>query len=211
MRSPDGEIAPADDRGRISPRPRTAAVPDAAEDVEGAEGIEGAEPEAAEREEPGSDISEPEVPGSSGGEQHAGVAARRRRRTRRAAAAALGVLALLALFLVPEVRTVLRQSFTRLPQASTAIYFTGNPKIQGTVLEVPLTVEGVDTGVHTYGVKVWTESAAGRVDASTTARIPTVHGVTAAVVELPIADDAAEVWVSLDGTTQVLHFSISDD
>lgn len=121
------------------------------------------------------------------------------------------VVALAALFLVPEVRTVLRQSFTHLPQQSIAIYFTENPKIHGTVLEVPVTIRGVNTGVHTYGVKVWTENTAGKVDGSTTASISTAHGVTAGVVSLPIADDAAEVWVSLDGTTQVLHFRISND
>lgn len=195
------------------PRPRTPALEPEAGD--------GAEPEKPRRRtavaEPGtSDGAEPETlepeakATSRAGERKAGVLLRRRR-TRRASAAVLAVLALFALFLVPEVRTVLRQSFTRLPQESTAIYFTENPRIQGAVLEVPLTVEGVNTGVHTYGVKVWTENASGRVDASTTARIATAHGVTAAVVTLPIADDAAEVWASLDGTTQVLHFRISDD
>jgi len=172
------------------------------------------EPASASAAEPARAAEPSEAVTSRSGKRKAEVEARRRRttRTRRTAVgAAAAVLALAALFLVPGVRTVLRQSFTHLPEQSTAIYFTENPKIFGTVLQVPITIRGVNTGVHTYGVKVWTENAAGRVDGSTTASIGTAHGVTAGVVSLPIADDAAEVWVSLDGTTQVLHFRITND
>lgn len=132
----------------------------------------------------------------------------RRRRKSRLTIAGGAVVAIAAVCLVPQVRTILRQSFTRLPQQSTAIYFTADPRVQGTLLDVPLTVKGVNTGKSIYDVKVWTDDAAGKVDASTTAKIPTVHGVTAAVVTLPIATDAAQVWVSLDGTGQTLHFQI---
>lgn len=110
---------------------------------------------------------------------------------------------------VPQVRTVLRQSFTQLPQTTTALYFTSDPSINGTVLSVPITVDGKNTGLSTYRVKVWTETAAGKVDGSTSAQVPTVKGVTAAVVRLPVATDAAAVWASLDGTGQVIHFKIS--
>jgi hypothetical protein len=46
------------------------------------------------------------------------------------------------------------------------------------------------------------------VDGTATAKIATAHGTTASVLTLPIAADAAEVWVSLDGTSQVLHYQI---
>jgi len=186
---------------RVRPRPR----PRSTADVEATTELprsRPAEPEPEAEAEPVRSRSN-----SRAGARKAEAAARRLRKTRVNTALVI-VLVVAAACLVPQVRTVLRQSFTRLPQASTAIYFTENPKIQGTELDVPITVKGVNTGVNTYGVKVWTETSAGKVDGSTTAKIPTKRGVTSAVVTLPIATDAAEVWVSLDGTSQVLHFQI---
>lgn len=223
MRSPDGEIRPRDGSGGPgSPLPRPRPQPRPVGDREPGRPPTAVEPErAATRpaetdERPETGKPEPTQPDRSRAATRKAGAAQRRRRTRTTrttAAAVLALLALAALFLVPEVRTVLRQSFTRLPQQSIAISFTENenPQIHGTMLEVPVTVRGVNTGLHTYGVKVWTENAAGKVDASTTASIGTAHGVTAGVVSLPVADDAAEVWVSLDGSTQVLHFRIAND
>ncbi|HET9172608.1 MAG TPA: hypothetical protein VFN97_24495 [Actinospica sp.] len=120
------------------------------------------------------------------------------------------VLALLAgTLLIPQVRTVLRQSFTHLPQTATALAFTASPTISGTTLSVPITVTGTNTGTDTYHVKVWTVNAAGKTDGGTTAQVPQVKGVNATVVKLPIAVDAAVVWVSLDGTDHLIHFKIS--
>ena len=197
---------------RPEPAPRPGARPRSRTAVE-AERKPEPEPEPEAAEEPEPEREEPvrsrssSRAGSRAGARKAEAEAKRRRKNR-VTAAALVVLVLGVACLVPQVRTILRQSFTHLPQASVAIYFTRDPKIQGTVIDVPITVKGVNSGVSTYGVKVWTENSAGKVDGSTTAKIPTVHGVTAAVVALPVADDAAEVWVSLDGTTQVLHFQI---
>lgn len=225
MRSPDGEIGPRDGTSRpASPRPRPRPVADPRftpgfpARTRSAVAPRYAEPEPEPESDPGErdEAREPaprEQPTRSRtATRRAGSAARRRTRTTRALGATVAVLlALCALLLVPEVRTVLRQSFTHLPQQSTAIYFTENPRISGTVIEVPLTVRGVNTGVHSYGVKVWTENAAGKVDSSKTASIGTAHGVTAGVVTLPVGDDDAEVWVSLDGTAQVLHYRIAND
>lgn len=111
---------------------------------------------------------------------------------------------------LPQVRTVLQQSFTHMPQPSTAIYFTSSPQINGTVLDVPVTVKGINTGVSTYNLKVWTVNAAGKIDSTTNAKVGTAGGVSASVVALPIAADASEVWVSLDGTAQTLHFQIAN-
>jgi hypothetical protein len=124
------------------------------------------------------------------------------------AAAVIVLIAVGALF-VPHVRLVLRQSFTQMPETYTSLAFTASPTIQGTVLSVPVTVQGTNTGLNTYQVKVWTVNGAGRVDGSTTAKVPTVKGVTAAVVRLPIAADAAVVWVALNGTDHTIYYKIS--
>jgi hypothetical protein len=219
VRSPDGELSAAGDRreggparSRPRPQPRPAAEPwtppaepDADLDDTVAPGTVVPEKEPSKK-----DPDEP--PTRSRSAARAGArkaeAAVRRRRQGRVTAAASALVVLIAVLLVPQVRTILRQSFTQMPQQSVAIYFTSNPKISGTLLDVPLTVQGVNSGTSTYAVKVWTENAAGKVDGTTTAKIATSHGVTASVVTLPIATDAAEVWVSLDGTTQVLHYQI---
>jgi hypothetical protein len=127
----------------------------------------------------------------------------------RVVAAAVIVLVAVGALFVPHVRLVLRQSFTEMPQTYTSLAFSADPTIQGTVLSVPVTVQGTNTGLNTYQVKVWTVNGAGRVDESTTAKVPTVKGVTAAVVRLPIAADAAVVWVALNGTDHTIYYKIS--
>jgi hypothetical protein len=127
----------------------------------------------------------------------------------RVVAAAVIVLVAVGALFVPHVRLVLRQSFTQMPQTYTSLAFTADPTIQGTVLSVPVTVQGTNTGLNTYQVKVWTVNGAGKVDESTTAKVPTVKGVTAAVVTLPIATDAAVVWVALNGTDHTIYYKIS--
>lgn len=133
----------------------------------------------------------------------------RTRPNKRVAFVAVALILLLCTAFVPQVRTILRQSFTRLPQTSTALAFTSSPTISGATLSVPITVTGTNTGTDTYRVKVWTVNAAGKTDGGTTAQVPMVKGVNATVVKLPIAVDAAVVWVSLDGTDHVIHFKIS--
>jgi hypothetical protein len=151
----------------------------------------------------------PEAQTGTGPESETGTGPAPRRRVRPLVLTCVLLIALAGSLFVPEVRTTLRQSFTRMPQPVTAIYFTADPKIQGTVLNVPITVDGKDTGISTYQVKVWTVTAAGRVDARTDAKVPQVKGVNTAVITLTIAPDAAVVWVSLDGTDQVIHFKIA--
>ena len=112
---------------------------------------------------------------------------------------------------LPSVRTVLRQSFTRIPQPYTAMYFTTAPTVTGTVLRVPVTVQGVDTDESVYGIRVWTVTAAGKVGESTTAAVHWNAGAqtAATVVTMPVQPDAAVVWVSLDGSQESLHFKIA--
>jgi len=219
VRSSDGELSAGDERSRARPLPRpatdfeaTAEIPrsrmesDAwtpAADAAKAE----PEPEAeSEKSEAGAGRPVRSRSASRADARQAEAAARKRQSRVTVAASVLVVV--IAVLLIPQVRTILRQSFTRMPQESVAIYFTSSPKISGTLLDVPLTVQGVNSGTATYAVKVWTENASGKVDGTTTAKIGTAHGLSAAVVTLPIATDAAEVWVSLDGTSQVLHYQI---
>jgi len=136
-------------------------------------------------------------------------AGRRRRRNVLIGSLIALVAALATAFAAPPVQTVLKQSFTRLPQPYAAIYFTSDPTIDGAVLSVPITVHGVDTGISAYGVRVWTVTASGAVDASRKATVTAdKNGVWATVVTLSIAPAAAVVWVSLDGTDQTLHYRI---
>lgn len=182
-----------------------------ADDTVDTRGFDGAEPEPA-RTEPDTDTDK-DAP-----RRHSARAARGRPKPpeaepehprARVVLAGLLVLAVVGALFVPQVRLILRQSFTHLPQTYTALAFTANPTIQGTVLSVPVTVQGTNTGIGTYQVKVWTVNGAGKVDGSTSAKVPTVKGVSAAVVKLPIAADAAAVWVSLNGTDHTIYYKIS--
>jgi hypothetical protein len=121
----------------------------------------------------------------------------------------LGIVVLAGVLALSPVRTLLKQSFTRLPQPYATIYFTSSPTIDGAALHVPLTVESADAPQSDYGLKVWTVSATGAVSGKTTAAKVTTHGgVTATVVTMPVTPNASVVWVSLDGTQQTLHYRI---
>ena len=182
-----------------------------ADDTVDTSGFDSAEPEPA-RTEPDPDTDED---ASRRGSGHAArgrskpPAAEPERPRGRVVLAGLLVLAVVGALFVPQVRLILRQSFTHLPQTYTALAFTADPTIQGTVLSVPVTVQGTNTGISTYQVRVWTVNGAGKVDDSTSAKVPTVKGVSAAVVKLPIAADAAVVWVSLNGTDHTIYYKIS--
>jgi hypothetical protein len=127
--------------------------------------------------------------------------------------AAVGVLvavAVAASVTLPSVKTVLKQSFTRLPQPYAALYFTSDPTLDGAALTVPISVQPTDEGVRSYTVRVWTVTAAGTVDPdATAATVSPKNGVWATVVTLTIAPTAAVVWVALDGTQQTLHYRIN--
>ncbi len=130
---------------------------------------------------------------------------------RRGTLAAIGVaiVALAGTLALSPVQTVLKQSFTRLPQPYATIYFTSEPTIDGAALRVPLTVESADTPQGNYGLNVWTVNASGAVNGKASAKV-TTHGSTATttVVTLPVTPDAAMIWVSLNGTQQTLHYRI---
>lgn len=161
------------------------------------------------------------APGTSAEAEPAAPARRRaahraRRKTGRstrityALAAALVTVGLAAGISLPSVQTVLKQSFTRIPQPYAALYFTSDPTLDGAALTVPISVQPTDEGVRSYNVRVWTATAAGTVNGNaTTATVAPKNGVWTTVVTLTIAPTAAVVWVALDGTQQTLHFRIN--
>ncbi|NUP49715.1 MAG: hypothetical protein HOW97_20755 [Catenulispora sp.] len=131
------------------------------------------------------------------------------RQRRRLAVGAAGVAAVAALLALPPVRAQLRDSFTRLPQPYTALYFTSPPQVDGTVLTVPVSVHAVETGTRDYNVRVWTVDSAGHVDDSQNAGLKWDGQALSTVVSMPVNPAAEFVWVSLDGSDQTLHYKIA--
>ena len=128
---------------------------------------------------------------------------------RRLAMGAAGVVAVGALLALPPVRAELRDSFTRLPQPYTALYFTTPPQVDGTVLTVPVSVHAVDTSADSFTVRVWTVDAQGHVDDSQNADLTWDGEAMSAVVSMPVNPQADYVWVSLNGSSETLHYKIA--
>jgi hypothetical protein len=131
------------------------------------------------------------------------------RHRRRLKIAAAGVAAVGILLALPPVRTQLRDSFTRLPQPYTALYFTAPPQVDGTVLTVPVSVHAVDTGAATFSVRVWTVDSKGQVENSKTADLKWDGQALSAVVSMPVNPQAAYVWAALSGSNETLHYKIA--
>ncbi|MEY9893156.1 hypothetical protein ABIA31_006834 [Catenulispora sp. MAP5-51] len=122
---------------------------------------------------------------------------------------AAGLAAVCVLLALPPVRAQLRDSFTRLPQPYTALYFTTPPQVDGTVLTVPVSVHAVQTTTDAYNVRVWTVDAQGRIDDSRTADLKWDGQALSTVVSMPVNPAAVTVWVSLAGSTETLHYKIA--
>ncbi|WP_194924099.1 hypothetical protein [Catenulispora pinisilvae] len=131
------------------------------------------------------------------------------RQRRRLTMSAAGVAAVGVLLALPPIRTELRNSFTRLPQPYTALYFTSPPRVDSTVLTVPVSVHAVDTSTDAYSVRVWTVDAKGRVDDSQSADLKWDGQALSAVVSMPVNPQADYVWVSLTGSDETLHYKIA--
>jgi hypothetical protein len=147
--------------------------------------------------------------------------ARRRRRPRlgsgrpRRLLLAVGALAvILALAMgawsVPSVRTVLLQSFTRIPAPYTELYFTSTPTIDGTTVTVPVTVEDHGTGAAHYQVRVELRTDQGKLVGTATAQLTPKDGTAVPVVlHLRSSAAAALLQVTLPGHPQSLHYRIA--
>jgi hypothetical protein len=117
------------------------------------------------------------------------------------------VAAVCAVCTLSPVRTVLRQSFTRISSPSRQLYLNGNPWVSGQFLNVPLgifTQDGPSTG--SYRIHVWTVNRAGQTDASTTVTLPIRDGKGTGNFSLPIPTDAQLVWAQLVGTSLSVHY-----
>jgi hypothetical protein len=145
--------------------------------------------------------------GDSGGDGEGGPTPRRLLYALLAAvlAAVLGA----GLWMIPSVRTILRQSFTQLPSPYTELYFTSAPSVSGTNLDVPVSVDAHTAAVHSFTVKVWLINGAGKTDAATTATLPAKDGAASSVVTIHVPGDAEVLYVSLVGSTEVLHYRIA--
>ena len=125
------------------------------------------------------------------------------------AVALLLVLALGA-WSVPSVRTVLRQSFTRIPTPYTELYFTSPPVIDGNAVTVPVTVTDHGTGTAVYQVRVELETDRGKVLRSATAPLKPRDGVAVPIVlHLSSAGGMTVVKVTLPGHAESLHYRIA--
>lgn len=122
---------------------------------------------------------------------------------------AVAVAVALAIGAVPALRTVLRQSFTRISAPAAAMYFTGNPTVNGAVLDVPLAVDAHSEASTTFTVKAWLDNASGKPGTSTTVRIVSHGSVVTTTLQVPIPLDAEVVWVNLVGQSQSLHYRIA--
>ena len=122
--------------------------------------------------------------------------------------ALVAVLAL-AIAVVPAVRTVLRQSFTRMSAPAAAMYFTGNPTVNGAVLDVPLAIDAHSDATTTLTVKAWLDNGSGTPGKSTTVQVVAHGSVVKTLLQVPIPVDAEVVWVDLVGQNQALHYRIA--
>ena len=120
-----------------------------------------------------------------------------------------GAVAVVVLVSNPAVRQELRQSFSPVPSQYTELYFTRSPVIAGKTAIVPVSV--VDHGgvERTHRLRVWLESPAGRITASTTTTLtPRADEPASTVARLPLHGDSGVVHVSLPDLDQTLHFRV---
>ncbi|WP_037575686.1 hypothetical protein [Phaeacidiphilus oryzae] len=130
----------------------------------------------------------------------------------RVSAGVAGLAVLLAagvlLWTLQPVRTVMLQSFTRIPQSFTELYFTTSPVFDGDTVIVPVSLNAHGTGVRTYRLRVTLDSDGGKALAATTLVLHPRDGVaTRSVTRLRSAGSVADVRVALLGHPQRLRYS----
>lgn len=138
-----------------------------------------------------------------------------RRRLVRFAPALVLVLALLVAAVSPGARTMLRESFTRLPADYTELYFTAEPSLTGSGakarIAVPVGVLHHGASTASYVVRAQVSSSDGQkgpvAEKDLTAR-PETPGATVLTVEVPDAATTYVVNVTLPGHPQTLQYRL---
>ena len=105
------------------------------------------------------------------------------------------------------VRTVLRQSFTKMGEPSTQFYLNGSPWVTGEYLEVPLGVteqDGPSSG--SFKVRVWTVDAGGGTVSSGTVALVYRDGQGARNFSVTVPLTAQVVWAQIEGTSLSVHY-----
>ncbi|BCY15478.1 hypothetical protein [Actinoplanes sp. L3-i22] len=142
-------------------------------------------------------------------------AAPRPRHLARFTPALVVVLALIAALVSPGVRTVLRESFTRMPAEYTELYFSATPSLSGTGakarIAVPVGLLHHGAAGATFVVRAQVSIADGKAgpaaEASVTAA-PESPEATVLTVTVPAAATAYDVNVTLPGHAQTLHYQL---
>jgi hypothetical protein len=126
--------------------------------------------------------------------------------------AAVG-MAVGALWFVPAVRQMLRESFTRLPTTYTELYFSQAPTAGHGKVAVPVSL--VEHGDHAVPLRlqVWLTAPSGTVTAKATVTLaPSLDAPAGTVVHLPLhalpPHSHVVVHVALLGHTQALHYRL---
>jgi hypothetical protein len=110
---------------------------------------------------------------------------------------------------VPSLRTVLVQSFTRIPTPDTELYFTGVPVIDGASVTVPVALLDHGTGIRLYRIQVELVNDAGKVLSTSTVQVVPHDGHAVPVpARVPLQVGATEVRVTLLGHPQALHYRL---
>jgi hypothetical protein len=165
------------------------------------------------------DSSRPEPVRTRGGRRSAGHGGRRRVPAKRrrmligavVAAVLVGVLAFIGT--LPSVRTILSQSFTRLPTPYTEMYFSATPTVNGILLSVPVTIVSHATGEKSFVLRVWMTNAAGQTEAATSITVTPKYGEATTVVKVAIEmpADGQVLWINLAGQQQTLHYRVAGE
>ena len=117
-------------------------------------------------------------------------------------------LAAWAAWEIPATRTLLRQSFTRLPDRYIELYFSNPPSVHSGTVTVPITL--IDHGDDSIlQLRILARDNSGGVTAQTTKAIqPHKDAPVTFSVDLPGAPDQEQVQVDLLDHPQTLHYRI---
>ena len=109
---------------------------------------------------------------------------------------------------IPAMRTLLRQSFTRMPDHYTELYFFSPPSVESGIVTVPIALveHGDDSALR---LRILVRDGSGRATAQTTTAVqPRPDVPVTLLVHLPNAPDQGQVQVELLDHPQTLLYRI---